>query len=132
MSVGDDVRRLVWERAGGVCEYCRLSQSAVPRTPHQIEHVRPITHGGGDGPANLALACVRCNRCEGPNLSGIDPLTDTVAVLFDPRTMRWDDHFSIDDLEVVGLTEVGRATVACLRMNDEGQLAKRAVYLWPS
>lgn len=65
-------RQFVRERAGERCEYCGLPQQAVGLRFH-IEHVVARQHDGSDSPANLALACDRCNRHKGPNLSGIDP-----------------------------------------------------------
>jgi hypothetical protein len=37
-------------------------------------------------------AAYHCNLHKGPNLSGIDPDTGTVAPLFHPRRDTWDDH----------------------------------------
>ncbi len=53
------VRRLVRERAGSCCEYCRTRQSDEPFITYQTEHVIAIQHGGSDDESNLALACTR-------------------------------------------------------------------------
>jgi hypothetical protein len=82
-----------------------------------IEHVRPRQHGGDDSIQNLALACSNCNWNKGPNLSAIDPQTESTARLYHPRIDQWREHFALDELEVIGLTDVGRATVRLLRMN---------------
>ena len=39
-------------------------------------------------PSNLALACNRCNACEGPNLSGVDSETSATVSLFHPKKRR--------------------------------------------
>jgi hypothetical protein len=51
--------------------------------------------------------------------------------LFDPRQDRWSDHFQAnpDTGELIGLTAIGRATLAALRMNSESQRAARRVWL---
>lgn len=112
------VRQLVRERAGNRCEYCRLPQQIGATVRFHIEHIRPCQHGGNDDPANLALACPTCNWNKGPNMSAVDPKTDILSPLFNPRSDRWREHFALVGLEIVGLTNVGRATLRLLRMND--------------
>jgi HNH endonuclease len=112
------VRQLVRERAGNRCEYCRLSQQAGATIRFHIEHIRPRQHGGSDDPENLALACPACNWRKGPNMSAVDPETDRLTPLYNPRSARWSKHFEMVDAEIVGLTDVGRATLKLLRMND--------------
>jgi len=72
------------------------------------------------------LACYHCNSHKGPNLSGIDPATDQVTVLFNPRTQNWDEHFTFADVAIVGRTATGRATVRVLEMNASDRLQLRA------
>lgn len=108
MDVG--TRRLVRERAGERCEYCRLDQRHSELL-HHIEHVIAKQHGGRDDTDNLALACHRCNRHKGPNLAGIDPVTGTAAPLFHPRRDRWADHFAFNGAYIQGLSDTGRATI---------------------
>ena len=134
MAVTNRTRRAVVLRAEGRCEFCRLpvSTSAIP--PH-VDHVRARQHRGGDDPSNLALSCDRCNLHKGTNLSGVDPQTDAVASLFNPRGMAWDDHFAAVGAEVVGRTAEGRATVETLQMNEPRRLERRAEAIeageWP-
>jgi 5-methylcytosine-specific restriction endonuclease McrA len=68
-------RQAVRRRARNRCEYCRIHQDDAPFLKHQIEHIIPRQHHGGDNLANLALACYRCNKFKGPNLSAFDPQT---------------------------------------------------------
>jgi 5-methylcytosine-specific restriction endonuclease McrA len=100
-------RQLVRQRANFRCEYCQLAEANSPLAKLQIEHVRPRRHGGGDNSDNLALACIDCNLRKGPNLSGIDPVTDALVALFDPRHQTWSDHFVWRGLEIAGPTDVG-------------------------
>ena len=32
-------RGLVWQRAGDLCEYCRIPQEAMPLIPFHVEHI---------------------------------------------------------------------------------------------
>ena len=118
-------REAVRRRALEHCEYCRLPQDAEPDRRFHIEHIVARQHGGPDDEKNLALACHRCNRHKGPNLSGIDPMTRLPASLFSPRRDEWDEHFRFDSEEIVGLTDVGRATVSVLQMNAPVRLELR-------
>ncbi|MFO0811401.1 MAG: HNH endonuclease signature motif containing protein [Gemmataceae bacterium] len=108
--------RLVWERAGGCCEYCRLPQ-AYSDLPYQIDHVIAEQHGGRTVRANLALACLPDNKRKGPNLSGIDPVTGKLVPLFHPRRQRWGRHFRWRGPYLVGRTQTGRATIRVLAIN---------------
>lgn len=123
-------RELVRRRAGNRCEYCRLPQHAVDATFH-IEHVVAIQHAldDADDPANLALACNRCNLYKGTNLASIDPVTQQVAPIFDPRREAWDVHFSWNEAIIVGLTPTGRATARLLQMNARHRLELRGTLI---
>lgn len=112
------LREAVRKRARNRCEYCRLRQADVPFVRHQVEHVIPRQHGGGDDLANLALACYRCNKLKRPNLSGLDPRTNAMVPLFNPRELRWSKHFAVRGVMILGRTAIGRATVEVLRMNE--------------
>lgn len=118
-------RALVRQRADYRCEYCQTHQEDSPLAALHIEHIRPLKHGGTDDASNLCLACIDCNLHKGPNLTGIDPLTDEVTLLFHPRQQRWDEHFRWEEIYLVGQTEVGRTTVRVLGMNSEEQLELR-------
>jgi len=109
---------------GHICEYCRLPQ-VVRRLRFQIEHVISRQHGGGDALGNLALACGRCNRHQGPNIAGIDGATGQLIRLFNPRVDRWQDHFRWEGALAVGVTPIGRATIEVLAMNHPEDVAIR-------
>lgn len=122
--IPNELRRLVIERAGERCEYCLLHQDDRPET-HQIDHVIARKHRGRTVSENLALACALCNNAKGSDLASIDPVTDEVALLFNPRTQRWQDHFKLVGAQIVGLTPTGRATAAMMQLNDEQRLLDR-------
>jgi HNH endonuclease len=119
-------RDFVHTRAGDCCEYCGLPQSAIPVEIFHIEHVRAKQHGGSDDPSNLALACAHCNLRKGPNLTGIDPVTDQIVPLFNPRLDDRSEHFVLSGAIIIGLTPLGRATVQVLAMNSRRQLRNRS------
>ncbi len=120
-----NLRAAVRERAAGCCEYCHRSQADSPLIAFHIEHIIPRKHGGSDQLDNLALACPDCNLHKGSDLAGMDPQTDAVTRLFDPRKQNWDEHFVWEGLRIVGQTAVGRATVRVLGLNAPGRLRVR-------
>jgi len=121
-------RRLVWERAEGRCEYCRIHQDHVELS-HHIEHIVARKHGGTDDTSNLCVACERCTLFKGSDLTGIDPQTGEVERLFHPRTQAWVEHFELRGPFIVGLTPTGRTTVRVLSMNAGQRLQLRAALI---
>ena len=119
------VRKQVRERAGDVCEYCRLPQSAQAWVRFHVEHIRPRQHQGTDDLDNLCLACERCNRFKGPNLASIDSVTQELTPLFNPRADNWSEHFTLTEHRILGLTAIGRVTVTLLNMNAEDRVQVR-------
>jgi HNH endonuclease len=125
------LRDLVAERAGYRCEYC-LAPEAIGNSPHDVEHIQPQHLGGADDESNLALACRSCNGSKHTSTAAPDPLTGLVVRLFNPRTDRWIDDFTVElqSGEIAGRTEVGRATVARLRMNGPRQRQARRLWIY--
>ena len=72
-----------------------------------------------------------CNSFKFNFQSGIDPDTQQEAPLYNPRKDQWNEHFrwSEDGSQIVGLTLVGRATVARLRMNQPNIVVARHVWI---
>jgi HNH endonuclease len=81
----------------------------------------PLSLGGEDDLENLALACFHCNRRKTNRLTAVDPQSNVETPLFNPRFQVWDEHFvwSTDGLLILGLTAVGRSTIATLALNRE-------------
>lgn len=111
-----ELERMVWRRAGGRCEYCRVSQSHL-RLPFAIDHIIAIKHRGATRAGNLCLSCAACNSHKGPNISGIDEVTKRLTPLFNPRRHKWSKHFRWDGPILVGLTAIGRVTISVLEIN---------------
>jgi len=124
--IGSQIRTQVRERAQNACEYCHLHQDDSPLAALHVEHIIPKVHGGTDDLDNLALACIDCNLHKGTNLTGIDPQTNEVTELFNPRRQRWDEHFVRREIHIAGLTATGRTTIRVLNMNSEDQIALRS------
>lgn len=121
------VQNQVRTRAKYLCEYCHTSEK-WQYVPFTIDHVIPIAQGGSDELDNLALACFHCNRQKSDRMTGIDPITNEEVPLFNPRQQQWATHFvwSSDALQVIGITETGRATVDALRFNRPRIISIRA------
>ena len=68
-------------------------------------------------------------------MTGIDPQTEQEVTLFNPRQQNWEEHYvwSIDKLQIVGKTSIGRATCQRLDLNDDrhnDRFIVRARELW--
>lgn len=111
-------------RAGARCEYCRLPERFATFR-FQQDHVIARKHSGPTHLENLAWSCADCNAHKGSDLTGLDPSTGRLERLFNPRTDRWDEHFQWDGAELVGMTAMGRVTVALLQLNREERVALR-------
>lgn len=127
-AISQLLRREIRARAGGCCEYCRISE-AMLLVGCEIDHIVSRKHGGATESSNLALCCARCNRAKGTDLGSIRPTTGKLVRLFNPRLDRWDEHFVIEGARIVGLTEIGRATATLLRFNDDERVLERAALL---
>lgn len=123
--ISASLRRLVIKRADNCCEYCSLSQLGQAATFH-VDHVIPVVAGGSTTTDNLALACVACSLYKGAKQEIEDPKTGTLVAVFNPRRQVWEDHFQWNDVELVGLTAVGRATIEALKLNRSLILAIRS------
>lgn len=118
------LRRRVLERAEFRCEYCHYPVEFAVR-PFQVDHIIAEQHGGTTILDNLASACNRCNLHKGPNIASIDPTTGTMVPLFNPRTQEWGANFSWEGPRLVGITPIGRATIAVLSINSPLVIAVR-------
>lgn len=82
------LRRLVYERAGGRCEYCLIHEDDVFAV-HEIDHIIAEKHGGPTEADNLALSCALCNKYKGSDIASVDPDTGEIVPLYHPRRARW-------------------------------------------
>lgn len=131
MKISLTKRKLVEERANGLCEYCRCPQDFSPPR-FTLEHIIPKSKDGTDDLDNLALACSACNNSKYDKTESIDPSTKHTASLYHPRNDVWDEHFmwNRDFTEIIGLTKTGRATVEALKLNRERIInIRKSLYL---
>jgi hypothetical protein len=122
------LQRLVWRRADGRCEYCRLRQVGS-RAAFEIDHIIARHHHGPTASGNLALSCAYCNGYKGPNLTGRDPQSGKITPLFHPRKHKWGYHFCYEGTTLTGRTAIGRTTVDVLRINDPQRVALREILI---
>lgn len=122
------LRQLVRRRAGDRCEYCHLPQAGHDER-FSIDHIVAQSHHGATHESNLALCCLRCNLHKGTNLSGIDPTTGHVTLLFHPRTDDWSMHFRWEEAIIAGVTAIGRTTVDVLTVNAPDRVRLREALL---
>ena len=128
--VTTELRRLVFARAKGRCEYCHTPEGFVPGS-FEVEHIIPRSKGGKTILSNLALSCPACNDHKFNKLGAFDPLSHKFVRLFDPRKQRWATHFkwSDDFTRIIGLTPIGRATVEALWMNQDKMVNLRRLLI---
>jgi 5-methylcytosine-specific restriction endonuclease McrA len=78
------LRRQVYERAKGCCEYCLIPDVAT-FVPYEIDHIIAEKHCGRTESENLALTCTQCNKHKGSDLASIDLETGEIVPLYHPR-----------------------------------------------
>jgi hypothetical protein len=118
--ISTEVQRRVRAAARNRCGYC-LSPQHLVMARLEIEHVIPLARGGQDDEWNLWLSCPICNGHKSDKTIAEDPETGRSVALFNPRLQKWSEHFrwSDDGIRIIGLTPVGRATVAALHLSDD-------------
>jgi hypothetical protein len=113
-----DLQRTVRAQFANCCAYCRTAEELTVVT-FEFEHIVPRSSGGATLLENLCLACPTCNRFKADRTAAHDPVSVQDVPLFHPQHDDWAQHFTWaeGDTEIVGLTPVGRATIAALQMN---------------
>lgn len=124
MKVAPALAARIFSRAGGRCEYCKMSQSLQGASFH-VEHIVPRSKGGASTEDNLALACPGCNLLKSDRTEAMDPDTGMQSRLFHPRSEGWEAHFAWSSTTLLGLTPVGRATIEAFQLNHPRRLRIR-------
>jgi HNH endonuclease len=130
------LQRKIRRQARFRCGYC-LSSETLLGTPLEIEHLLARAVGGTDDEGNLWLSCRRCNSFKGIASQAPDPMTGQLTDLFNPRLQHWSEHFdwSEEGVQIIGLTECGRATVKALKLNNPEITVTRRLWVstgwWP-
>ncbi len=119
--VSSALKQAVLNRAKNICEYCRCLGDYCPDT-FTVDHIQPRHSGGETNLNNLAWACFGCNGRKQGRTKYRDPQLNQIVPLFNPRQQIWAEHFdwSEDQIQVIGKTDCGRATIAALDLNRLG------------
>lgn len=120
----DAIGEAVAQRAHDRCEYCLMHQQLQGATFH-VEHILPKSRGGLTETDNLALACPGCNLHKSDRTEATDPVDGHFVPLFHPRAHTWSEHFEWDRYRLVGLSAIGRGTIATLQLNHARRLKVR-------
>jgi hypothetical protein len=123
------IRASVRSRAEYRCDYCRLHETDQPLFSFHVEHIVAKKHHGDDALKNLAWCRPECNFAKSSNLSGRDPVTARVVVLFHPRRQKWRRHFAWEGAALTGLTPCGRATIDVLNINAPHRIELRELLI---
>lgn len=112
------------------CGYC-LNHEALVGAPLEIEHLFPVSLGGLTEESNLWLACSACNNSKGSRVAAFDRVTGELVPLFNPRRQAWKEHFAWTQSgdRIVGLTEIGRATIVALSLNRPHLVRTRLLWV---
>lgn len=124
------LRELVGEQARHRCGYC-LTQETVIGARMEIDHLVPEALGGVSTVGNLWLACAQCNAHKADRVAAVDPHTERVVRLYDPRRQRWVEHFAWSERsdQILGVTATGRATIAALHLNAAPLVRARRIWV---
>ena len=120
------IQRAILKLSRDYCEYCVVPSNFSTDYFH-YEHIIALALNGPTELENIARSCGICNNNKRDKIEHIDPLTHEIVRLFHPRQDVWTDHFqwSNDDLYIVGLTAIGRATIDLLKLNRTNALNLR-------
>lgn len=128
--VSVELQRQIRDRFANCCAYCRTAE-ALNVSTFEFEHIQPLSAGGQTVFANLCLSCPTCNRFKATRQTVTDPETKERVALFHPQQQKWAEHFAWneDATELVGLTPIGRATIAALKMNRPALVRVRKLWV---
>jgi hypothetical protein len=91
----------------------------------EVDHIISEKHGGQTGADNLAYACAFCNRSKGSDVGSIVQRTGAFVRFFNPRTDLWADHFALDGVTIMTLSDMGDVTARILDFNNGERLLER-------
>ena len=118
------LRQLVARRAEGLCEYCLIHEDDT-FLGCEVEHIISEKHGGQTIEQNLAYACVFCNRLKGSDLGSLVPRTGDLCRFFNPRTDQWSNHFKLELVRIVSVSDIGEVTARILGLNHPDRILER-------
>lgn len=112
------------------CAYC-MTLSLLIGMALELDHIIPESRNGATEIHNLCQICPQCNRHKYNKIDAQDPLSMKRVLLFHPRQQQWHEHFiwSADGILITGVTDVGRATVEALQMNNPFVVRSRRLWV---
>jgi len=122
--VATNLRRIVAARASHRCEYCLIHEEDT-YLGCQVDHIIAEKHGGATAAGNLSYACTFCNRAKGSDIGSIAATSGKFIRLFNPRTDRWEDHFTLNGVIIEAQTPIGEVTAKVLRFNEPDRILER-------
>ena len=120
------LRRVVVVRADALCEYCLIHEDDTV-FGCEVDHVISEKHGGTTEADNLAYACAFCNRAKGSDIGSVLRRTGAYVRFFHPRLDRWMEHFGLDGVTIMALSDVGEGTRRILAFNTDERLLERQI-----
>jgi HNH endonuclease len=126
--IPDILRLFVKQRANNRCEYCRINQEDF-FFPFEINHVLSVRHGGFTISENLALSFSICNRHKAADIGTYLDGNRRFVRLFNPREDDWGAHFEVNHGEILSLTNIGRATIKLLDLNNPDRIILRQILM---
>ncbi len=105
------------------CGYCGVSE-AESGGELDVDHFRPVAHGGTDDLENLVYACVTCNRFKGGYWPAAE--ADQELMLLHPQHNETPAHIALmPDGRLTGLTPRGWLHIRRLHLNREPLITLR-------
>ena len=100
------------------CCYC-LTTTAITGIEMAVDNIWPQSKCGETCIVNNCLASSACNTFKSDLTEALDPVSQKIVPLFNPRSQQWAEHFvwSSDKTQIEGITPTGRATIVALKMN---------------
>ena len=121
MSVPQETREQVRQRAEFACEYCGVTETDTAGQL-TIDHFHPQARGGSDDLDNLLYCCHRCNEYK----SDYWPQEPNQPALWNPRREAADVHFvELTDGNLYAADPIGAFTLKRLRLNRPPLVAYR-------
>jgi hypothetical protein len=122
--ISEEFRHLVAIRAAHLCEYCLMHEEDT-FYGCEVDHIIRLKHGGPTEMANLAYACVFCNRQKGSDIGSILWGTGEFSRFLHPRLDRWGEHFRLEEAIIQPQTGIGEVTARILEFNHNDRLLER-------
>lgn len=112
--------------SGGSCGWCGTS---LVGQAFEVDHIIPLSNGGGNTPDNLAVACPRCNRRKSAQHPGqFAQTTYARTQQMTPLIQRVLDYYALEPL--IQQTLFDDAPPDTTTLQEDAPDAPRAPYIW--